>query len=691
MSGFRVSLVGAATLLLVVGATARAAAVIPWRMQPEAHSPSSAATPKAFASDPAGDAFNATAVRHDITGISADIVGSTLIVTMNFAGVISPPNSGRADELVGFIEFDTDGNSDEPSANAANCTASGQQAPIGTDYLVDLFSGNTTTNFVFDLAGSAVSGTAPTTYASNSLTLNIPLSALGSPSGAIRVAAVVGTRDGPTDCAPNGVALTASAAAQGPPVQVSGTTSAGSTLTFRAPVNAVRYDWDFDGDGVFDRTGTSSSLNVTYPGAYSGNVAVLATDANGNRTISNMTIATSAPKLVATANGSATQGCGDGDASPEPGETWQVPVRITNSGNATSASDANVLFSPADRVGAASAGQAIDGKLVVQNPLVAAGSLAPGASVIATVTVTLASTASCGSSLGVLASGGVDGTSSSISNSTLATFSIPGTCQVYTGSCGLTAQTKALVTPRQGLYYNVNRPGNGLSNFVIPVSGGAPIFFGAWFTGAADHKPTWYIIQGTLVGNTVVAPIYRFTQSIGASTFTVNSAVVGQAVVTLKSTEQIAFLWQIGSKSGIEFMSYFTPGPAASPNRTGAWYNASESGWGQVIHAFSSGGQNNLFVVDYLYDGAGEPRWVLSQATDTQLTSATPHSTFQVHCPGCPWIADWNSFPLASGNGSEQFFSATSGQTTTAFSFPVPLAGSWIRNNAPLTLLTVPQ
>jgi hypothetical protein len=679
-------------LALLGGAACAQALEVPWKPIGPAATPPPGASAKAAASDPTGDTF--TSGRHDITRLSADVVGSNLVVTVSFVGTVSPADSGRTDALYGFIDIDTDGNSTETRSNVADYCAA-QTAPIGTDYFVFLFGGSTSSTPVFAGAnvadGVTVSGNSATAYSSNSVTINIPLTSIGAGTAPIRIAAALGDDTYATDCAPNGVALTASAATQGPPVQVTGTTSAGSTLTIRSPVAGVRYDWDFDGDGVTDRTGSSSSLNVTYPGAYSGNVSVLTTDANGNRTISNMTLATSSAKLVASLNGSATQGCGDGDASPEPGETWQIPVRVTNSGNAAAAADGSVLFSAADRVGAATAGQAIDGKLVVQTPLVTVGALAPGASTNALVTVTFATTASCGTTLGVLASGGVDGSSSSLSNTTLTNFTLPGTCQVYTGSCGLTADAKALVTPRQGLYFNPNRPGNGLSNFVIPVSGGAPIFFGAWFTGAADHTPTWYVIQGTLVGNTVVAPIYRFTRNLAATTFTVNSTVVGQGIVTLKGTEQIAFLWQIGTKSGIEFMSYLTPGAAASPNRTGAWYNANEAGWGQVVHSFSSGGQNNLFVVDYLYDGAGEPRWVLSQATEAQLATGAAHSTFQVHCPGCPWIADWNSLPLSSGNGSEQFFTATSGQTSTSFTFPVPLAGSWVRTNLPLTLLTSPQ
>lgn len=684
----------ALTLFAVAGLACAAPPAVPWaKNAPRAKVVApAAANAKAFANDPTGDAFGTSGVNHDITSISADVANNALLITINFANQISPPNSGRPDAVVGYVDIDTDGNTAETDSNLDGFCPSSQSPVIGTDFFLFLFSGSTSSAPVYSADGGSA-GNATTAYGSNTLTISIPLTTIAAGAAPIKVATVLGNVNVPTDCAPNGAALVAASATAGPPVQASGTMQAGSTITFHSPVNGVRYDWDFDADGVIDRTGTSSSLPVTYPGAYSGNVSVLTTDANGNRTISNMTINTAAPKLTTSLVGtSGTIVCGDGDNALEPGETVQFPIRITNTGNATSGVDGAVLLTPDDRVAASGSGTSIDGKMIVQTPLITVGALAPGASMDANVLVTFAQSASFGGTYGVIASGGLDGASSNTGSSTpFATLTTASTGQVYTGSCSALAADKALVTPRQGLYYNVNRSGNGLSNFVIPVAGGSPIFFGAWFTGAADHTPTWYVVQGSLVGNTVVAPVYRFTRNLGSSSFAVNSAVVGQAVVTLKSAEQMAFFWQIGTKSGIELMNYLTPGAAAAPNRTGAWYNTNESGWGEVVHAFSSGGQNTVFTVDYLYDAAGEPRWVLAQATETALAGGSGHATYQVHCPGCPWIGDWNSFPLSTGTGSEQFFNATTGQTTTNFAFPVPLAGSWVRSNLPLSLLTVPQ
>jgi hypothetical protein len=665
-----------------------------WRMPDSSAAPPAAARPlpKAVFNDPIGDTFGGGTPQHDITRFTADIVNSNLVVTISFAGAISPPDSGRADGLQGYVDIDTDGNTSETASFvAANCREANPPI-IGTDYVVSVFGGSTSSTAIFSVDSGAQTGTVATSYSSNSVTLTVPLSSMAVGSAPIRLATVLGTIPEPTDCAPAGTSLVASTAVVGPPVLTSGSTQAGATMTFQAPTQGVRYDWDFDGDGIIDRTGASNALDVTYPGAFNGTVSVLVTGADGTRTVSSRTLVTSAPRLgAALEGGTLTQLCGDGDAAFDPGETFRVPVRVTNLGTAATQGDAQALFSSSDRMTAATAGQSIDGKLIVQTPLVDVGALAPNASVVRSVDVTVAPNAGCNAGTGFVFGGGYDGVSSGGMPSTLFTFTTASTCQVYTANCPAIASAKAVVVPRQGLYFNPARPGNGLSNFVIPVQGASPVFFGAWFTGAADRTPTWYVVQGNLVGNSVVAPLYRFTRDLAASSFTVQSTVVGTAIVTLKASEQMAFLWTIGSKTGLELMTYLTPGPVAAPNRTGAWYNASESGWGQVVHSFAAGTGNSIFVVDYIYDAAGEPRWVLSQAAESALASGAPHTTFTVHCPGCPWIADWASFPLSAGSGNDVFLDATNGRTSTSFTFPTPMAGNWFRTNLPIVLLTVPQ
>jgi hypothetical protein len=343
--------------------------------------------------------------------------------------------------------------------------------------------------------------------------------------------------------------------------------------------------------------------------------------------------------------------------------------------------------------------------MTVETPLVAIGALAardtkPSGQQPAPIVATVAfdAGAACGSSYGLRFTGSVDSLSfSKGQRDPIAVLTIPAgaACRPYAGTCDPVAATPAskaaAVVARQGLYYNPERPGNGLSNFIVATPDGRSTYFGLWFTAGPDRIPTWYLIQGPKSGNAVVAPIYKVTRVVNAPGFTIRTAIVGQAQLVQKGAEQLFLYWQIGDRSGLEWMSYLVGGPVPVPNRTGAWFNPAESGWGQVVHQFVLNGQVNSFKVDFLYDDAGEPRWLLAQAPQDALRSPSPHFTYAAHCPGCPWISDWNDQSTAAGSGSQTLLDATNGRTTTRYTLPAPIATTWNRDELPLILLTNPQ
>ena len=92
-----------------------------------------------------------------------------------------------------------------------------------------------------------------------------------------------------------------------------------------------------DGDAVVDRrqTGVVSqhTLRLTYPTRKTALVTVTATDATGCSAIDSWNLPVAGAQLSATPQGSISQVCGDGDSNFEPGEIWNVPVRVTNGGN----------------------------------------------------------------------------------------------------------------------------------------------------------------------------------------------------------------------------------------------------------------------------------------------------------------------------------------------------------------------
>ncbi len=456
------------------------------------------------------------------------------------------------------------------------------------------------------------------------------------------------------------------------------------------------YFWDFDGDGATDRVGTTSTLTANFAGINFGTPSVTVRDSAGASTRKTLPLNITSPALSVTTNGAAVQLCGDGDGVPEPGERWRVPVRISNA-TSVAASDGYAIFAAQDRVDAAST-EGINGKLLVETPTIGVGNLAPGAFVDSMVDVKLASDASCGSTYSLRFQGGTDLNGAAGNGSTLFNFVTPvtATCQVAT-SCASPAQqslSKAQVVPREGFFFNSARPGNGLSMSLIPVAGGDLVYSGLWFTGTPEHLPTWYALQAPMLGNAAVSPIYKFTQDLSSPTFKVNRSVVGNAVVAMLGSQRILLNWQMGDKSGTELMDYYIGGNLPNPNRTGAWYNIPEAGSGLMVHPYvqPGTGTQRVFAMHFIYDSNGQPRWTFLDDTPGNAAAGTQAQTFtSVHCPGCPYLPDWSSFLSTVGTAKLLFTDPSNGSYSTSINLPSPLAGSWMRTELPLTILTKPQ
>ncbi len=162
--------------------------------------------PYAVVGDPTGDTFGGGALQLDIIQLSATTNGSQLMVSVSFAGSISPGDSGNPDAVVGFIDLDTDQNTSTGVSNVGLfCPA---PPMIGADFYVFLFAYDSATGMaeLLDSTGALV-GTVPVAFQSQSFGVDLPLSLL-SDDGTVDVATVLGTFQEPTDCAPNGATLT---------------------------------------------------------------------------------------------------------------------------------------------------------------------------------------------------------------------------------------------------------------------------------------------------------------------------------------------------------------------------------------------------------------------------------------------------------------------------------------------------
>jgi len=114
--------------------------------------------------------------------------------------------------------------------------------------------------------------------------------------------------------------------------------AAGSTITISAAASNGRapysYEWDVDGDGVFDRRGTAAQVSLSYARRTSTQVTVRATDADGAMAQTTRALDVRGPLITATASGGPLQVCGNGDSKIDPGERWRQPVRLANGGDA---------------------------------------------------------------------------------------------------------------------------------------------------------------------------------------------------------------------------------------------------------------------------------------------------------------------------------------------------------------------
>jgi lysyl endopeptidase len=329
-------------------------------------------------------------------------------------------------------------------------------------------------------------------------------------------------------------------------------------------------------------------------------------------------------------------------------------------------------------------------KLRMENPLIAVGAMAPGATQQVSTFFALDPTTSCGSRYRIGLAGSVDDQSGNFLNSTREFLvGAASNCNV-SNNCAVSVPPT--VNLRPGAFFNPRRPGNGLVSHVVPVQGQLPVFFAAWYTGAADRTPIWYIVQGRVQDNQVVAPILKVTRNTAASGFSVQRESVGNATVQFVSPERIVFNYYLEStlEGGTEILTHGFQGlSAAAPNRTGTWFYAQEDGWGQTYDSYVTGGLARDFITTYLYDASGQPRWVLTDGLASD-TGNLPTKSFRIHCPSCGWF-DFFDSEQSAGTMRRSWVAPNSGTLSTGFALPAPMSGTWNRSEIPISLLTPVQ
>ncbi len=253
-----------------------------------------------------------------------------------------------------------------------------------------------------------------------------------------------------------------------------------------------------------------------------------------------------------------------------------------------------------------------------------------------------------------------------------------------TDTAGATGTTNQLVnlaqptiTPNQGLWYNPDRSGNGIS-FNRNSAGNYSLF---WYTYLPDGTPFWYFSDtGPKSQSTWEQPLYQ--TSWNPATSSASLTQVGSVKLVFSDTGTAWFSWVLNGQPGGERFAFLHGGTG----RTGMWYQPPQNGWGTQI---AESGTTLVALVAF-YQGS-EPRWVLGQTTAGGFSSMDV-SWFNEPglCPGCGGGSSAPPTGQVVGTTSLQIANGSSTTGNQWVQINIPGGGTWSRTNVPIVLLTEP-
>jgi len=224
----------------------------------------------------------------------------------------------------------------------------------------------------------------------------------------------------------------------------------------------------------------------------------------------------------------------------------------------------------------------------------------------------------------------------------------------------LVSAAKAVPTNYQGLWWNANESGWGMS-----LTQHGDLIFAAIYTYDANGVPIWYVITNCPVTATgCTGDIYRVNGGtpptlpwtgagkvltyMGAGTLTFANASSG--------TFDFAIDGVVGSKA-ITQQIFATGTVPPSIDYTDLWWNKNESGWGvSLTQQFGM-----IFAAWYTYDANGRPVWYV--ATNCPVSGTGCSGALYQVSGGAPFTAAWTGTqpPVAVGNVRFTFTDAAVG------------------------------
>lgn len=339
-----------------------------------------------------------------------------------------------------------------------------------------------------------------------------------------------------------------------------------------------------------------------------------------------------------------------------------------NAENAAPAESAICVFDP-QNLPLASA------PVLLESPTVSVPALAVGASATVQLSVQVPQSSACGAPVGIdyLATA-LSGQHSMQPATVFAAQVAPSCAPVST----CPAATRPL--PRRGFFSDPARGGNGLAVFTYGDNAN-PVVGAIWYTGDRSYLSDWYTLAGPLRGGLMESPLFR-TRNNQPSGFAPVTTEIGRTWLATVDARTQLFAWDFGGgQRGAELLSS-TAGtlPYASPDHTNAWIQTGQSGWGLAVEGLQLGDGPLEFFGVYLFDAAGQSRW-LTGTSRSASSGSLELASQRTHCPGCPFYTDYASLATPAGTLTRSYSSRTRATMSSSVTLPAPLSGTWNRSN----------
>jgi hypothetical protein len=429
------------------------------------------------------------------------------------------------------------------------------------------------------------------------------------------------------------------------------------------------FDWDINNDGITD--GDDSKVEVIYNHKYVNEVKLKVIDAVGCLKQKTLSVYIKSPEILPSSIGAAIEVCGNNDDFIDPGEQWSAPVTLQNTGE-VSAKNTEVVITKSDA----------SSMVNLESPIIHVGDLESNQQISTQLGFSLPQDAVCGQNIELEIQAAVYTTGFNQISIPILSAQVGNnrTCEAIS-YCESAINNKIIAN--DGLWFNPNRPGNGYDLYTINNE-----LIYVQYTALIDHSPIWYLSDfAKFQNNQADNQLMKFSYDGAFGTSQQASEVVGDSLISLMDPNHAVLTQTINGAFSAEIITLFQfSHMPTNLQRTGLWYNPTESGWGQTI---TTQGDTGL-VVNYLYDDVGQPFWVLGSGQNSIEENTELHYV-ESFCPDCPWLP---TQLIQAGNIQIMFHENNhSGEIQNMHISLDNIAhkSQWDRVNLPINLLTSQQ